>query len=76
MIKDTLHVKAPGNWINDPNGFIYYKGNYHLLANIDGVERKFVISKNKEEFASIEQIGLANLTSDQLKAMVAKSFNL
>jgi serine/threonine-protein kinase HipA len=53
-----------------------YKGNYHLLANIDGAERKFVISKNKEEFASIEQIGLANLTADQLKAMVAKYFNL
>ena len=31
MIKDTLHVKAPGNWINDPNGFIYFKGNYHLF---------------------------------------------
>ena len=31
MIKDILHVKAPGNWINDPNGFIYYKGNYHLF---------------------------------------------
>ena len=53
-----------------------YKGNYHLLANIDGAERKFVISKNKEEFASIEQIGLANLTTDHLKAMVAKYFNL
>ncbi len=31
MIKHTLHLKAPGNWINDPNGFIYYKGNYHLF---------------------------------------------
>lgn len=27
----NLHLKAPGNWINDPNGFIYYKGNYHLF---------------------------------------------
>ena len=53
-----------------------YKGNYHLLANIDGAERKFVISKNKEEFVSIEQNGLANLTTDQLKAMIAKYFNL
>jgi serine/threonine-protein kinase HipA len=53
-----------------------YKGNYHLLANIDGTERKFVISKNKKEFATIEQIGLANLTTDQLKAMVEKYFNL
>ena len=27
----SLHLKAPGNWINDPNGFIYYKGKYHLF---------------------------------------------
>ena len=26
MMKNVLHLKAPGNWINDPNGFIYYKG--------------------------------------------------
>lgn len=31
MIKDILHLKAPGNWINDPNGFIYYHGKYHLF---------------------------------------------
>lgn len=29
--KSQIHLKAPGNWINDPNGFIYYKGNYHLF---------------------------------------------
>lgn len=27
----TIHLKAPSNWINDPNGFIYYKGLYHLF---------------------------------------------
>lgn len=31
MMKDILHLRAPGNWINDPNGFIYYKGKYHLF---------------------------------------------
>lgn len=31
MIRDTLRLKAPGNWINDPNGFIYYGGKYHLF---------------------------------------------
>ena len=31
MIKDILHLKAPGNWINDPNGFIYYQEKYHLF---------------------------------------------
>lgn len=31
MMRDILRLKAPGNWINDPNGFIYYKGKYHLF---------------------------------------------
>lgn len=30
-MNQKLHLKAPGNWINDPNGFIYYKGQYHLF---------------------------------------------
>ncbi len=29
--KQRGHLKAPGNWINDPNGFIYYGGKYHLF---------------------------------------------
>lgn len=29
--KQSIHLKAPDNWINDPNGFIYYKGYYHLF---------------------------------------------
>lgn len=41
-----------------------YKGNFHLLAEIDGQERKFVIGKNKEEFSLIESIGIVNLSSD------------
>ena len=50
-----------------------YKGNYHLLAEIDGRERKVVIGKNKEEFALIEKTGIANLTAGQLMEM-AKHF--
>lgn len=26
-----IHLQAPKGWINDPNGFIYYKGKYHLF---------------------------------------------
>lgn len=31
MIYNNLHLKAPDNWINDPNGFIWYQGEYHLF---------------------------------------------
>ena len=30
MRRPKLHFTSPKNWINDPNGFIYYKGEYHL----------------------------------------------
>ena len=26
-----IHVKPNNNWMNDPNGFIYYQGAYHLF---------------------------------------------
>ena len=51
-----------------------YKGNFHLLAEIDGKERKFVIGKNKKKFSLIEKTGVASLSADQLKAMVEKYF--
>lgn len=25
------HIAAPGGWINDPNGFCFYKGQYHFF---------------------------------------------
>lgn len=31
MKTQSLHLKAPDNWVNDPNGFIYYNGYYHLF---------------------------------------------
>lgn len=31
MKRQRLRLKAPDNWINDPNGFIYFNGNYHLF---------------------------------------------
>ena len=53
-----------------------YKGNFHLLATIDGKERKYVIGKNKEEYVLIEKTGIANLTSEQLQRLVETFFKL
>ena len=29
--RPTYHVTGGAGWINDPNGFSYYKGQYHLF---------------------------------------------
>jgi serine/threonine-protein kinase HipA len=85
------HLKTWGEWQDDAAMLVLnindhsvsnirmeqaYKGNYHLLAEIDGKERKFVIGNNKEEFSLIEKTGIANLSIDQLRAMVEKFFSL
>jgi beta-fructofuranosidase len=31
----SFHVTAPAQWINDPNGPIYYKGFYHLFYQLN-----------------------------------------
>lgn len=49
-----------------------YKGNFHLVANIDGTEKKFVIAKNKEEYAYIETVGAINLSEEYLATLARK----
>ncbi|MBQ1697169.1 MAG: type II toxin-antitoxin system HipA family toxin [Bacteroidales bacterium] len=88
----TSHLKAWGEWHEDisaPTSYTInghsvanlrieqtFKGNFHLLATIDGNERKYVISKGKESFATIEKTGIANLTDKQLKEMAEMYFKL
>lgn len=31
VFRNKYHLMAPIGWINDPNGFIYYQGEYHLF---------------------------------------------
>ena len=30
-MKPKWHYRPEKNWINDPNGFVYYRGYYHLF---------------------------------------------
>ena len=83
------HLKAWGEWktgTDKPELVIHghsvrnirieqaYKGSYHLIANIDGRERKYVIGKNKEEYSLIEKSGIPSITDEQLRSMVVKYF--
>lgn len=29
--RPSIHFTPKANWMNDPNGLVYYKGNYHLF---------------------------------------------
>ena len=49
-----------------------YKGNFHLYASIDGRDCKFIIGKNKPEYATIQETGLSNLPETMLRNLVAK----
>ena len=70
------HLKDWGLWENAEESDIRieqaFRGNYHLLATIDGQERRFVIGKNRPEHALIERIGLANLSAAQLREMAER----
>lgn len=51
-----------------------YRGNFHLLATIDGYERKFVIAKSKEEYVFIERSGISNLNKEYLQTLISRFF--
>ena len=49
-----------------------FKGNYHLLATIDGKERKYVIRRKTAEHNEISRAGIANLPDGYLMELISK----
>ena len=49
-----------------------YKGNYHLLATIDGKALKYIIRKGTPEHDAMTKNGLANITDDVLKDLAER----
>ena len=66
------YLDADGRQIENARLEQQYKGNYHLLATIDGKERKYVICKKTAEHDEISRMGTANLPDGYFKELVFK----
>ena len=66
------YVDAGGHNIANIRIVLQFKGNYHLLATIDGMERKYVIRQKTIEHEEISRIGITNLSDEYLKELVEK----
>ena len=70
-IKQTIaFTSSSGHRIENAHIEAAYKGNYHLLATIDGKELKYIIRKGTPEHDAMTRAGLSNLTDDTLKELV------
>lgn len=66
------YVDADGRKVENARIEQQYKGNYHLLATIDGKERKYVIRKKTVEHEEISRMGMAILPYEYLRELVSK----
>ena len=49
-----------------------YHGNYHLYADINGKEHKYVIRKGTDEYQTISRYGTLNVPQEYLRTLVEK----
>ena len=66
------YFDAAGRKIENARLEQQYKCNYHLLATIDGKERKYVIRKKTAEHDEISRTGTSNLPDGYIKQLVSK----
>ena len=59
-----------GHPIENARVEMQFKGNYHLLATVDGKTLKYIIRKGTPEHDEITETGLSKLTEERIKELV------
>ncbi|MFR2212536.1 MAG: hypothetical protein ACLS61_01170 [Ruminococcus sp.] len=67
IIRPEYHFHAPAQWMDDPNGVIYYKGYYHMMYSLNPDTDKYragmVYKTGSSIWKTSEPIGLVELQS-------------
>ena len=69
---ESICFEVNGHRIENARIEQQFKGNYHLLATIDGKERKYVIRNKTADHDEISRKGTANLSDEYLREFVSK----
>lgn len=69
---ENSYFEVDGHRIENARIEQQFKGNYHLLATINGKERKYVIRKKTAEYEEISRTGITNLPDGFVKLLVSK----
>lgn len=75
LVKENFiaaYVDSASHTIENARIEMQYKGNYHLLATINGKALKYVIRKGTPEHEEITMTGLSNLTEERIKELVER----
>jgi serine/threonine-protein kinase HipA len=70
--EQTSALTINGHLITDFHLKQQFKGNYLLLATIDGKELKYIIRKGTPEHEELTRTGLANITEEMKKELIER----
>ena len=66
------YVDVSGHSIENARVEMQFKGNYHLLATIDGKALKYIIRKGTPEHDEVTETGPSKLTEERIKELVGQ----
>lgn len=70
----SSYIDKGGSCIENVSIEQQYKGNYLLLATLDGRNRKYIIRKGTPEHEALTKMGLTNVTQEKLRELVNRFF--
>ena len=71
---ESSAIQVEGHTVADFHIKLQYKGNYLLLATIDGSNMKYIIRKGTQEHDDIAKTGLAGITEEKKKELISLYF--